>query len=175
MRTRIRTALLLTAFALSAVLAWQLLAPIAAVDVPPGALPPRHDVAAKIAAFVPPPESAFAVINARPAFSADRAPVEEPETAIQGDVASPPQVTLVGVAIGAGKSVALLKPYSGGAAISAVAGQIVDGWQLLRIEADRVVFRANGTDYAVKLRMATGLMPQPVRNNTQQQPGQPGQ
>jgi type II secretory pathway component PulC len=168
--------LLAVAAALVLVLAWQMLAPVAPIAVDAANAATRPQTALTVPVYQPPPEASFAVINARAAFNPSRQPVAEPPQSGMTTAASPPDVTLVGVAIGAGKSIALLKPADGSAAISAAVGQIVQGWQLTRVDADGVVFHANGADYSVKLRAAAGLNPVPraPRNLRTQQPV-PGQ
>jgi hypothetical protein len=156
--------LLATALCLGAVVAYQALAPVAAIEAParpdsaPGPLPP-----AAPPAYRPPAEEQFAIINARPLFDPARQPAMEPEASGEHSL-SPPDLTLVGVAIGARNSVALLKKADARAAISARLGQTIDGWQLVRIAPDFVILRAGVTDYTVRLRQAAGL-PQPMVNS----------
>jgi hypothetical protein len=158
---------------LAGVVAWQTFAPVpdieelpaqpAIVRPVPVSLPP---------AYAPPPEGEFAVISARPVFDPARRPVGEPEAAGMQSLA-PPDLALVGVAIGSGTSVALLKKTTGGAAISVHLGDAIDGWKLTRIEPGLVVLHAAGTDFTVKMRAAAGL-PQPALN-TVPPPGVTGQ
>ena len=152
------------ALCLGAVVVYQALAPVAAIEDPPlhdsrtGPAPP-----AALRAFVPPAEDQFAIINARPLFNPARQPVIEPAQTGERSL-SPPDLSLVGVAIGGRNSVALFKKADGHAAISARLGQSIDGWQLVRIEPDFVILRSGVTDYTVKLRAAAGL-PQPTVSN----------
>ncbi|HXL98283.1 MAG TPA: hypothetical protein VN932_00010 [Rhizomicrobium sp.] len=153
------------ALGLGGLIAYQALAPIPAIEVPPPPPSARVDVTASALSqpavlYVPPPKEDFAAINERFAFSPTRQAVAEPSQATGVDVA-PPEVTLVGVIISPQKSVAILKPGGAALAISAVIGQMVDGWQLVRIEAGRVVLHANTTDYEIRLRsgQASGSPP----------------
>ncbi len=175
MSARVAGTLFATALMLGAALVYQALAPVPPIVVGGAEAAPRPPPPFPLPVFNPPPESEFAAINARAAFNPARTPVAEPA---QSGMTSqtPPDVALVGVAIGPRKSVALLKPANGGAASSVAIGQTVQGWQLVRIDPGSVVFHANGTDYTVKLRAATGLtptMPGAPRGPHQAVPGQP--
>ncbi len=155
--------LLTVTVGLGSVLAYQALAPVAQADEPVAQVIPVHTVPAEPPPYDPPSYDQFAVINARPVFDSARQPVAEPATT--GTVSSsPPALTLVGVAIGAGTSVALLRRADGQASISGRTGQWIDGWQLVRIAPGFVTFRAGVTDYTMKMRAAAGL-PQPPLNN----------
>jgi hypothetical protein len=146
------------ALCLGAGLAYQVLAPVPQIAIAPAKAATRAETSLTLPVYQPPPEEEFAIVNARHAFNPTRQPVAEPaESGVAS--ASPPDVTLVGVAIGPQKSVALLKMANAVAAVSAVVGQTIDGWQLVRIEAGSVVFHAHGTDYTVALRAAAGLAP----------------
>jgi hypothetical protein len=146
--------------ALGAVLAYQWFAPVPPIAVAQAKTVVRAEAPPALPRYDPPSEDQFASINARSAFDPERAPVAEPPEEGTASV-TPPDISLVGVAIGGEKSVALLKSPGAMEGISATLGQVVDGWSLVRIAPGFVVFHANGTDYTVKLRAAAGL-PQPV-------------
>ena len=150
------TGLLALAGVLGVVILYQAAAPVAPVAAPPAAARPLlRD--AELPDAVPPVQS-FADINARMAFDPARQPAEEPRVAGPAS-AAPPDIALVGVAVGARASVALLK-RAGAPAISVHAGQTVDGWQVAQIGPDFVVFRSGASDFTVRIRGAAGL-PQP--------------
>ncbi|MEJ1968517.1 MAG: hypothetical protein WDN03_07800 [Rhizomicrobium sp.] len=151
------TGLSALAVALLLVIAYQALAPVAPVaePAPLAAIRPAPATVA-LPAFAPPLQRAFAIINERSAFDPARQPVDEPRAAGPARFA-PPDVTLVGVAIGAGMSVALLKRPGGQAAISARTGQDIDGWELASIGPDFVVLRSGATDFTIRVRRAAGL------------------
>lgn len=157
MTVRLSMILFAVVLCLAGVVAYQALAPVSAIDDPVSpANAHRALPAAPLPQFQPPDEEQFAVINARPLFDPSRQPVAEPEQAgVQSTV--PPDLTLVGVAIGPHMSVALLKKPDSPAAISAQLGQSIEGWKLVHIEAGFVVFHAGTTDYTVPLRAAAGL------------------
>ncbi len=154
---------------LGAVVVYQAVAP-----VPPLAESAAPDTAYRPpsvtlpAAYEPPPEDSFAAINARPLFDPARRAVAEPEIAGTQSV-TPPDLTLVGVAIGGGASIALLKKAD--ASLSVRLGDTVDGWKLVHIEAGFVVFHAGATDYTVPLRVAKGIAQPPVNSAAPAPPG----
>ncbi|HEY1629822.1 MAG TPA: hypothetical protein VGF56_00805 [Rhizomicrobium sp.] len=151
--------LFLIAASLAAILVYQSTAPVASIETHQIVAEPHIvPLSASLPRYEPPPPDAFAMINARPLFSPSReAVVEAAETGTTSR--QPPDVSLVGVAIGMNKSVALLKSPNAQAATSAVVGQVIDGWRLMRIDPDKVVFAANGTEYTVKIRAAAGTTP----------------
>ena len=182
MSTILPASLFAVALGLGAVVVYQAVAPVA-----PLAESTAPDTAYRLpsvtlpAADEPPSEDRFAVINARPLFDPARQPVAEPEIAGTQSV-TPPDMTLVGVAIGGGASIALLKKADAPASLSVRLGDTVDGWKLVHIEPGFVVFHAGVSDYTVPLRVAKGI-PQPplssaTPNNTTPNaattPGQPG-
>lgn len=143
---------------LGGTIAYEALAPIPAIEVasaPPRVETPVSTVAQPAVFYVPPPKEDFAPVNARFAFSPTRQAVTEPSEGGATDLA-PPDVTLVGVIIGPQKSVAILKTPGAALAISAAVGQMVEGWQLVRIEAGRVVLHANASDFEIRLKSSPG-------------------
>jgi hypothetical protein len=175
MSTRFLGGLLATALGLGIVVAYQAMAPVS-----PIAEPPPQSVALRPAplplppAYVPPPPERFAIINLRPVFDPARQPVLEPEQTGPRSF-TPPDLSLVGVAIASQVSIALLKKPMVRAAISVPLGQSIDGWKLVTVGPDFVVLHAGATDFTIKLRSANGL-PQPRLNAVQPPPvtGQPG-
>jgi hypothetical protein len=111
-----------------------------AVDTPP-------------AVTVPPPQpfeplslTHYAGIVERPVFIDDRRP-EEDELAVPP--APPPEpdqpLDLIGVLLVPGSAAALLRPTEPNAKIlRAAQGEMVEGWRLQSVSADRVVLRKNG-------------------------------
>jgi len=151
------------ALCLAGIVAWQTLAPVPDIEEAPAQAAVLHAAPPSLPPdYAPPPEGEFAVISTRPLFDPARHPVAEPEAAGTQSLA-PPDLALVGVAIGSGTSVALLKKSAGGPAISVHLGDAVDGWKLVRIEPGLVVLHTAGTDFTVKMRAAAGL-PQPALN-----------
>jgi hypothetical protein len=170
-------ALFAVALGLGAVVVYQAVAPVA--PLAESAAPDiayRPPSVALPAAYEPPSEDNFAVINDRPLFDPARQPVAEPQIAGTQSV-TPPDLTLVGVAIGGGASIALLKKAE--VSLSVRLGDTVDGWKLVHVEAGFVVFHAGATDYTVPLRVAKGIAQPPLNNAAPTTPnaatpGQPG-
>ena len=164
MSARIPATLFAVALGLAGVVVYQLAAPIAPIDDPPAQPPATHAAPAAPARFVPPPAAQFAVIDERPLFDPNRQPVSEPDPVDATVQAAPPDLSLVGIAIGGGSSIALVKPASATAAVSVMLGQSIAGWQVARIAPDSVVLRSGGREFTVRMRQAKGL-PQPTLNN----------
>lgn len=156
------------ALCLGVVVIYQALAPVAPLDDPPPRPAASHPLA-PLPAYVPPAAERLAVINARPLFDPLRRAVAEPQESGSAG-GPPPDLALVGVAIGPWSSVALLKKSGAAAAITARLGDTVDGWQLVKIEPDQVIFHAGGTDYPVRMRTAAGTAPPLTPPPTPQQP-----
>jgi hypothetical protein len=150
MKALVSSGFLLLSLGLSAAIAYQALAPVAPIEVADTLAPVKIETSLTLPTFAPPSAQEFVAINERPVFSPTRQPIAEPPEA--GSAAPPPDVVLLGVVIGPQKSVALLKLQGLPLAISAAVGQMVGGWQLTRIEPGRVIFRANMTDFEIRLR-----------------------
>jgi hypothetical protein len=151
------------AAALALVIIYQLIAPVTPVGV--GAPAVVHVVAVDPgAAYRPPPAGQFDITSTRPMFDPARSPAVEPTIMVGETGTFPSDLSLVGVAIGGGNAVALLRREGDREAISARVGQSVAGWQLVRIERNFVVFRGSGGDFTLNTRGARGLA-QPRLNN----------
>lgn len=108
---------------------------------PPGAAGPLPVPAAPPTAteFAPPPLAQYAEMVLRPLFSESRRP---PEPA--GDSSAPPKLfegILIGVLIGQGEPVALLKIASESEVTRVTKGQTIRGWLVTGIHPDRVVLQ----------------------------------
>jgi hypothetical protein len=160
---------------LAGVVTYQIIAPVAPPAAPvadPGGIKIVAPAPSQI--YTPPPEEQFAIINARPAFDPARKPVAEPELT-NVSVDAPSDVSLVGVAISANGSVALVKTPDLPAAVSLRVGQSIRGWTLVQVARDYVVFRGSASSFTVRLRSAKGV-PQPPLNDVPAPDvtGQPG-
>jgi hypothetical protein len=158
------TSLLAVALGLGTIIVYQALTPVTPIEDPVARAAPLRTARPMPPAYVPPTFDQFAIINARPLFDPARHPVSEPERSGTASSAPPP-LSLVGVAIGAGTQVALLKRADTQASISGRLGQRIEGWQIVRILPGSVIFRAGATNYTLKMRAAAGL-PQPALNNS---------
>jgi general secretion pathway protein N len=105
--------------------------------------------------FQPPPMSVYDAINDRPLFLPSRKPIAAPAAA--GTAAAPagppplPAVTLVGVLLGGGNSVAEIK--TNGAAFSQAmrVGDTLGGWQIAAIGPDHITLRSGGYSQDVRM------------------------
>ena len=133
-------------------------------EIPPM---PRHTAqAAPQHLFVPPPEDAFADIDARPLFASDRKPLAD--TSQPGAVGAASDLSLVGVIMDGERAVALLRSKSTSQTQSAIVGGAVQGWHVARIDATSVTLSANGNQVVVALegpadRPASAALPEPVQ------------
>lgn len=148
---------------LAGVATYQMIAPVAPPEPLPSTADTRLVVLAPAHIYAPPPVEQFAIINARPAFDPARKPVAAPELTGASD-AAPSDLSLVGVAVGANGSVALIKTPDQSAAASLLVGQSVHGWTLVRVARDSVVFRSGASSFTVRLRAAKGIAQPPLND-----------
>jgi hypothetical protein len=180
MSTVLPASLFAVALGLGAAVVYQAAAPVPPLAEGAADTAYRPPAVTLPAAYDPPPEDRFAVINDRPLFDPARQPVAEPQIAGTQSV-TPPDLTLIGVAIGGGASIALLKKADAPASLSVRLGETIDGWKLVHIEPGFVVFHAGASDYTVPLRVAKGIPQPPLSSATPNStlpnptPAQPGQ
>lgn len=88
----------------------------------------------------------YAEIVERPVFIEARRPEEDDSAAAPTPPAEPDQpLDLIGVLLIPGRAAALLRPTEPNAKVLRVAqGEMVEGWQLQSVNADRVVLRKDG-------------------------------
>ena len=99
------------------------------------------------ASFAMPPLQAYAEVTARPLFSPGRRP-----PSVSQQVAGPASsLALVGVVISRDGRIALIRQGKAPAAARVQEGQLVDGWTVKSIAADRVVVRSGATEAELKL------------------------
>lgn len=109
---------------LSLLLGHALIPAVAADDASPG--------------FALPPIESMSEIVARPLFMPTRRPVSAPSVATP-----PPRLAIAGVIISGERRTAILDTGSGAAApyLRVTAGDVVAGWTVASVEADRVILR----------------------------------
>ncbi len=88
-------------------------------------------------------EEAYSIILERPLFSPSRRPVGP--TLAASAPAALDGLALLGVASGAGRSIALIRSGAGAPAIKARAGEEVAGWQLVEVASSAVVLERQGS------------------------------
>jgi len=150
---RARTLLGSISILMAALFGYECLSPIADLEIPTVrlALPTRDAVAGQV--FQMPTSASFATIDARPVFDATRQPVAAPPEAFvaDGTSSSLPPMTLVGIIIDRQTRLALIKLAGAPLAMSYAVGMSVSGWQIVEIEADRIVLRAGGANQEIRL------------------------
>ncbi|MBL6940382.1 MAG: hypothetical protein ISS15_15615 [Alphaproteobacteria bacterium] len=120
----------------------------AVVDVP--SAPPSIAPRATPQLFIPPPESDFADIDARPLFSSARKPLADAvQTSAALSVSS--DFSLAGVIMDEDHAVALIRIKSTTTTTNAALGDAINGWRVVKIEARQVTLRANGSDAVIGL------------------------
>ena len=96
----------------------------------------------------------------RPLFEKRRRPVEPPVAhvpVIQAPAAPPRRLpdpnalTLLGILLSEGRTIALLKRNPSGQNVRVEEGDTIDGWTIERIESQRIVLRQDGTQIALQL------------------------
>jgi len=96
----------------------------------------------------------------RPLFEKRRRPVEPPVVhapVIQAPAAPPRRLpdpnalTLLGILLSEGRTIALLKRNPSGQNVRVEEGDTIDGWTIERIESQRIVLRQDGTQIALQL------------------------
>jgi hypothetical protein len=100
-----------------------------------------------------PPRTVYAAIAQHPLFDPTRSPYVAPK------VPEPPAVPtlsplreygLLGIVIGKGTRIALLKPPANAKTVIATEGQAIDGWILRRITPGLLRFEKGGVDYEMR-------------------------
>jgi type II secretory pathway component PulC len=102
--------------------------------------------------FEAPPMAAFADIDDRSVFNPARVRVSSPSVAGATNATTlPSDISLVGVILDGEKRLALIKSPQAPLAVGLGVGGSIEGWQVTRVEADRVALRASGPEQELKL------------------------
>jgi hypothetical protein len=161
---------------LGAILLYMFLAPLPEYTVAtpkPPALPADTVAPAR---FEPPPAEAFAIVDNRSVFNPLRTKIVAP-AAPNGAAATglPTDLTLVGVILDGNTRIAMIKSPSAPMAVGVAVGSSFQGWQVTRVDPDRVALRGSGEEQ--ELKMTAGKpgaptqptpVPIPVQNQAQQ-------
>lgn len=110
-----------------------------------------------------PPREAFTEYATRPLFVVSRRPSPPPPAAPPAakppapPPPSPPAIpasnfVLMGIIVGAGAKVAVVKPPNAPAVVDVVEGQTINGWQITQILADRVIMKSSATHEEITFR-----------------------
>jgi hypothetical protein len=130
-------------------IAYESFAPLAPVIVEVPRVPKTIAPSAPTPVFIPPPESDYADIDARPVFSAARKPLADSTQAAAATASS--DFSLAGVIMDANRAVALIRSRSANTTTSAVLGDSVAGWRVVRIEATAVTLHDASGDAVITI------------------------
>jgi hypothetical protein len=113
-----------------------------------------------MARFEAPPKQAFAEVDDRLVFNSARTRVVAPSLPGASNATSlPSDLSLVGVILDDETKLALFKSPAAPLAVGVGLGGSIDGWQVTRIEPDRVALRAGGPEQ--EIRLSTNKAPPP--------------
>ena len=102
--------------------------------------------------FEAPPKTAFAEVDDRSVFNPARVRVSSPSVAGATNATTlPSDISLVGVILDGEKKLALIKSPQEPLAVGLGIGGSIEGWQVTRVEPDRVALRAGGPEQELKL------------------------
>ncbi|HEX3430096.1 MAG TPA: hypothetical protein VHT03_04350 [Rhizomicrobium sp.] len=140
--------------ALLFVLAYLLFAPLPAISVPQ--VQAKPDSVAEdntpLPRFEAPPIAAFAEVDNRSVFNPSRIRVSSPSLAgTTTGTTLPSDISLVGVILDGEKKLALIKSPQQPLAVGLGIGDSIEGWQVTRVDADRVSLRAGGPEQQLML------------------------
>jgi hypothetical protein len=139
--------------ALAIALGYLVLAPLPEISVPPAqarAAPVDDDT--PLPRFEAPSKAAFAEVDDRSVFNPTR--VRVASSSVPGATNSatlPSDLSLVGIILDDNKKLALFKSPQAPLAIGIGIGGSIEGWQVTRVEPDRVALRAGGPEQEMKL------------------------
>lgn len=127
--------------------------------------------------FQVPPKQAFAEVDDRLVFNPARVKVVSAFQPGSPTTASlPSDLSLVGVILAGETRLALIKSQAAPLAIGVSVGETIEGWQVTRVEPDRVALRAGGPEQELRLSSAhplLGTAPNGVPGPGVQRPGFP--
>jgi hypothetical protein len=134
-------------------LGYLLIAPLPEISIPQVQVrsePVEDD--APLPRFEAPPKTAFAEVDDRSVFNPARVRINA--TSIAGATNAttlPSDISLVGVILDGERKLALIRSPQAPLAVGLGVGGSIEGWQVTRVEADRVALRAGGPEQELKL------------------------
>jgi len=140
--------------ALLIVLAYLLFAPLPEVSLPPVQAKTEMvaDDDAPLPRFEAPPVTAFAEVDDRSVFNPSRVRISSPTVVgAAGGTTLPSDISLVGVILDGEKKLALIKSPREPLAVGLGVGGSIEGWQVTRVETDRVALRGSGPEQELML------------------------
>ncbi len=137
---------------LAVTLGWLWLAPLPEYPAPEIHLRAEATDNVAPAPFSPPPREAFAEVDDRSVFNPQRTRVVASQAPGAVNTTSlPSDLSLVGVILDGDTKLALFRTQSAPLAVSVPLGGTIEGWQVARVEPDRVVMHAGAADQEMKL------------------------
>jgi hypothetical protein len=139
--------------ALLVMLGYLLFAPLPEISLPPvHARAQTVEDDAPLPRFEAPPQATFADVDDRSVFNPARVRVSSPSVAGATNATTlPSDISLVGVILDGEKKLALIRSPQQPLAVGLGVGGSIEGWQVTRVEADRVALRAGGPEQELKL------------------------
>ncbi|HLY05751.1 MAG TPA: hypothetical protein VKR31_08395 [Rhizomicrobium sp.] len=140
--------------ALLVVLGYLLFAPLPEISLPQvHARAESVDDDPPLPRFEPPPKAAFAEVDDRSVFNPARVRVVSSQSVAGTSSAAtlPSDLSLVGVILDGEKKLALIKSPQEPLAVGIGVGGTIEGWQVTRVEPDRVALRAGGPEQQLLL------------------------
>lgn len=169
--TRLTGFLSLLSFTFAFQLLYASFAPLPQFVVPKFTIPKRPPPPI-IINFVPPLISEFAAIDERPLFMHSRRPRPIPLKEATAQQQQLPNFALVGVILDPTNRIAITRAPGATESVDLIQGQIIDGWEITAVEADRIELRSANTVYELKLQAPSGGQgaPQPTQAPGFEQP-----
>ena len=162
--------------ALLVLLGYLLFAPLPAISLPPAhARAETVEDDAPLPRFEAPPRAAFADVDDRSVFNPARVRVSSPSIAGATNATTlPSDISLVGVILDGEKKLALIRSPQQPLAVGLGVGGSIEGWQVTRVEADRVALRAGGPEQELKLSDNKAVPSNTANSPNQGPPNGPG-
>jgi hypothetical protein len=136
---------------LGAGLLYQLAAPPAEIQPERVAIRTQPAVGPPGRPFVAPPFQQFSEIDERPVFSPLRQPVASPQFADSSGTGAPSDFVLVGIIMGTGRRIAVVKTPGPAPAQNVSVGGTINQWRITRIEPNYIVVQGNSGDQDIKV------------------------
>ncbi len=138
--------------ALAVVLGYILLAPLPDIAVSPVQARSEAVDDTPPARFEAPPRQAFAEVDDRSVFNPLRVRVSAPfQPGTNSATTLPTDLSLIGVILDGDTRLALFRSPAAPLAVSVPVGGSIEGWQVTRVDPDRVGLRAGGPEQEIKL------------------------
>jgi type II secretory pathway component PulC len=150
--TPVTTLMIILCMILGIWLLYDIIAPLPSVRPPKVTLVAHHAHSFVVKEFVPPPLEQFAAIDERPVFSPLRQAIKSAkDKELEAQLKPPPSFVLVGVILGNTERIAITRAPGANDSVNVTLGQMIEGWEVVRIEADHIELRTDSRDYQLQL------------------------